>query len=584
MKTNATAHLKKFLIHILPPFLIASIFAIIAGSSGAQYSRTRDESRHLIRGVMLLETGDYRLNKHHPILPNILNALPLMLIDDIEIPSTESEEWVNAEKDRLATEFTEINAPRSWFVPHILNPSRTVTVFFSAVSIVVMFLLVNRTWGIWTALIFSFLYAFEPNIIAHSSLATTDIWVVPFIFVATLFVYQYARSQKPITLVAFALVSFLSLITKFSAIPIAVLWLFIIFIIEWHHAPSPHKLLSSLAKPLIIISFWIFALSAVYRFQFKSLADSNYGNSEKTAQHLDNISELTRSFVFLRKPLQDAYVHLKLPFAEYFYGFFENIILHNEYGHDTFLFGMYSKKGWWYYFPAAMAVKSPVPLLLGIAAISIAAVLLLYRIIRDLTKRSESLNAIFTKHVSLNNCILVVVPLFFLILSMKSNINLGYRHILPILPFMFLGISLFIKKCWSKGIIWKRSITLLALWYLYSAISIYPHYLSYFNELVGGPKNGYLYLLDSNLSWEQDLFRVDRYILNLPEGVEYHRNPLNEVKTGLIIIDVDLLMGRDSAKREKTAWLREKFLEGKVEPVDRIGYTYMVFDAEKILN
>jgi len=32
-----------------------------------------------------------------------------------------------------------------------------------------------------------------------------------------------------------------------------------------------------------------------------------------------------------------------------------------------------------------------------------------------------------------------------------------------------------------------------------------PHYLAYFNELVGGSKNGYEYLLDSNLDWGQDL-------------------------------------------------------------------------------
>ena len=46
---------------------------------------------------------------------------------------------------------------------------------------------------------------------------------------------------------------------------------------------------------------------------------------------------------------------------------------------------------------------------------------------------------------------------------------------------------------------------ILSLWYLASSALIHPHYLAYFNELIGGPKNGYKYLTDSNLDWGQDL-------------------------------------------------------------------------------
>jgi len=39
---------------------------------------------------------------------------------------------------------------------------------------------------------------------------------------------------------------------------------------------------------------------------------------------------------------------------------------------------------------------------------------------------------------------------------------------------------------------------------VFSTLLIYPHYLAYFNELVG-PRNGYKVLVDSNLDWGQDL-------------------------------------------------------------------------------
>lgn len=578
MNSSVISQIKSSLLRYGPPFLIACMFAVIAGTSGSQYSRTRDESRHLIRGVMLLETGDYRLNKHHPLLANVFNALPVVFIDDVNTPSTTSPDWNRADKDALSATFTELNSPRSWFVPHILNPARTVTVLFVAYSIVLMYFAVLKYWGMPIAVIYSLLFALEPNIIAHSSLVTTDGWIIPIVFGASLAIYAYAKQGSLRTLVIFGILSFLALITKYSAVPIAVLWIIILFICEWQHTKQPHRFLAALVKPATVILIWFVALTAVYGFQFKSLAETNYENTEKTQSNIDNISDFTKSAVFLRKPLQNAYLHLKVPFAEYVCGFYENVILHNEYGHDTFLFGMYSKKGWWYYFPAAMAIKSPVPLLIGIAALAGVGGMQTVRWARPILDKKVSLrdrlrNAVFYPHY-----ILILVPLFTFLLAINSSINLGYRHVLLVLPFAFLGIAVLVHTLWTRSIAIKICLITLSVWYVFSTAFIYPHYLSYFNEFIGGPANGYLYLLDSNLSWDQDLFRVDDYIRNLPEGTKYYRNPMHEKENGLVIIDVDYLMGRDPTKRDQTAWLRKKFLDGEIKPVDRIGYTYLVFD------
>ena len=55
-------------------------------------------------------------------------------------------------------------------------------------------------------------------------------------------------------------------------------------------------------------------------------------------------------------------------------------------------------------------------------------------------------------------------------------------------------------------------ILILLLWYAFSSISVFPHYLSYFNELVGGPKSGYEYVVDSNCDWGQDLKRLTKWV------------------------------------------------------------------------
>jgi hypothetical protein len=135
-----------------------------------------------------------------------------------------------------------------------------------------------------------------------------------------------------------------------------------------------------------------------------------------------------------------------------------------------------------------------------------------------------------------------------------------------------------VSNYWNSHILVRISCLLLGIWLSASSVWIFPYYLEYFNELVGGPSNGYRYLLDSNLTWGQDAFLARDYVKNLPEGTTVYFNPRHEVEKGVVIINVDLLMGRFERTRPKTAWLREKVLSGEIKPVDRIAYTYMVFE------
>jgi hypothetical protein len=62
----------------------------------------------------------------------------------------------------------------------------------------------------------------------------------------------------------------------------------------------------------------------------------------------------------------------------------------------------------------------------------------------------------------------------------------------------------------KSGLKTKLTVLLLLLaWQMVSVVSVYPHFLAYFNDLVGGSKNGYLYVTDSNLDWGQDLKRLE---------------------------------------------------------------------------
>ena len=103
--------------------------------------------------------------------------------------------------------------------------------------------------------------------------------------------------------------------------------------------------------------------------------------------------------------------------------------------------------------------------------------------------------------------VLGCIFIFFLTASL-SNLQLGLRYILPIYPLVFIVASRGLVSISPKRVL----IYILLAWYVLSSLLIWPDYLSYFNEFVGGPRNGYKYLRDSNIDWGQDLPALSRYM------------------------------------------------------------------------
>ena len=101
-----------------------------------------------------------------------------------------------------------------------------------------------------------------------------------------------------------------------------------------------------------------------------------------------------------------------------------------------------------------------------------------------------------------------------------------------------------------------------------SVLSYFPHYLSYFNELVPDRRMAYKVLADSNLSWGQDIEYLRDYVREHPDVVVRPRQPM----AGRLVVDVNRLTG--VFQRRRLAWLRDNF-----EPVDRIAGSYLVFDV-----
>ena len=182
--------------------------------------------------------------------------------------------------------------------------------------------------------------------------------------------------------------------------------------------------------------------------------------------------------------------------------------------------------------------------------------------------------------------------------SFGTQHNIGFRFMLPMLPLLHIYSS----RIFSLKINQKVKICIVnfvVAGYILSSLSIYPHYLSFFNILAGGPKNGHNYLIDSNIDWGQDLVLLKEYMdkkgietVNLAYfgrvdpsiyGIDYELLD-RERKKGIAALSVNYYQGLsyDLLKERKIYPVQEGYYKYFHEyPIkDRIGYSILIFDVD----
>jgi hypothetical protein len=173
-----------------------------------------------------------------------------------------------------------------------------------------------------------------------------------------------------------------------------------------------------------------------------------------------------------------------------------------ERGFPSYLRGEWRREGWWYYYLYGLGIKEPVGTLL---LVPLAVLTVLTR--QGLTGRWR------------DELVLLAPGLVVLtFVSSQTGFNHHLRYVLPALPFLFIWMSqtarLLTTRTWAAG-----TAVLLALGFcVASSLAVYPHSLSYFNELIGGPANGHYHLVDSNIEWGQDLLFLKRWAEEHPDA------------------------------------------------------------------
>jgi hypothetical protein len=188
-------------------------------------------------------------------------------------------------------------------------------------------------------------------------------------------------------------------------------------------------------------------------------------------------------------------------------------------GNVTYFNGMVTNNSFHGYFPELFVFKTQIALLI---LMGVAAVVLVWRYFGHEPFRPwQQMRDHFREHVL--EWTLGGFAAFYFLVSVAGNLNLGIRHILPVyVPlFVLVAIATVKRLRWLAKTQWRKLgvavFGLLLAWYAGSTVMDHPYYLSYFNELIGGPANADKYFSDSSVDWGQDLKRLKTYVDDHPE-------------------------------------------------------------------
>lgn len=437
--------------------LLVLAFVAQAGLASPQKSASFDEQYHLTAGYSYLRTGDFRMATTHPPLAGMIAALPLLARQDIALP-LDSPLWDQGRRYDFSDVFLwDANGERA---VEMLVQARWGITLLGALLLIAIFLWARRLLGPGGALLALTLAAFDPNLIANARLVTTDLPLTALLFMALWRLWCWLERPRGYDLVAAGVLGGLTMAAKYNGLlvwPVALAAALV-------YAPASRKqALNWQRRALGVVAMGgigLGALWAVYRFQFGPPA-----------------------LLPLRLPLPAPF------FWDHLFATFSGLLAENAAKPD-FLLGQVSMHGWWYYFPVALGVKTPLPLLI-LLALGIAG------LVRRQELRRQS--AVW------------LPPLAFLLLGLTGVLTIGYRHMLPAIPFaiMLAGNSVEWLKLGARRRIprWLPATVggLLVAWAVLGAVRFFPHQEAYFNELAGDWRNWSNLLVDSNLDWGQDL-------------------------------------------------------------------------------
>lgn len=514
---------------------VAALVALIrCASIVTVYNHTTDELAHIAGAVGLYETGRNLYMVEHPTLQRLVVGLALKSAG-VTYPRAQSLSGVQSRPDAnlAGADILFRGAVPYW---RVLAIARLANLFFAAILLLYTYLLGKYLANPLAGMLATVFVSLDPNFLAHSALVTTDIPAAAGFLAATYHALRFAARPNWKSAVIAAIALGLAMSCKFTCVLLAPPIFLLMVIRAMRHSKSgmggslmvrresdaskpitggphvPRGLFRRVLQHLPNIRYFIaipviafVALWATYLFNVGRLGDQHLFEDEKAWNRIPQW-------------VKNAPVPMpSMPLGVMFMGAIAKT------GFPCFFNGHLDFKGHLAYFPEALLIKSPTGL---VAALLVAFVAI------GFAARGR-------RRWLLAYC-LVLPPSLLLLTAMTGKLQIGIRHVLPVIPFIYLFVVFYLHR--------GRWIFMLLPLIVLSGIEtarVHPDYLPFFNTLVGGSQAGQKYLADSNLDWGQDLARAAAWLK------QSGRSDYTLKVSGVRVADLAAYLGLDPASRDR---------------------------------
>jgi hypothetical protein len=466
------------------PVLLGVLACTLCISTYHIFGNFWDEPEHIAAGLVLIDRGEYRYDNQHPPLARLAAAIGPYLagarIHGEPMPIGEAEG-----RDLL------YNSPASYDT--ILTLARLGMLPFLLLLLAASWLWVRRWYGVPAALATLVFLVSTPVILGHAAVVALDVPVTAMTVLTLYLLLRWFQAPGIASGLRLGLAAGLAFATKLSAVPfigVAALSLIALRVLLIPRAPLPWLFSQRIGSAALALLLSMAVMIGIYGPNLIYLTTADLAPSpalDFLSGHQGTLHDLAYWVAArVRLPLGLLMVPTNFLGVEW----------HNQHGHLSFLLGRTDLDGWWYFYPVALAVKTPLPLLLlGLAGLGMLAV-------RGWREHSVYLLAPSACFVS----ILAFCCLY-------SHINIGVRHVLIAYPLLAIGAGCAVCGAWEqwRAPLARSAVAALVLWQVAILGFAYPDYLAYFNPLAGAhPEH---ILVDSDLDWGgQDLRRLEQVL------------------------------------------------------------------------
>jgi 4-amino-4-deoxy-L-arabinose transferase-like glycosyltransferase len=445
-------------------------------------SLTWDEGDHIGAGYMSLKHHDFGLNPEHPPLVKMIAAIPLLGMN-LHEPQLQNRYFKNeaylSGRDLIFQNDYE----------KVIFSARRAASIFALLAALLAFLTAREMFGTGAGFIALVLIVFDPNVLAHGALVTTDTGAAASLLASIYAFYRYVKSRSWGRIVVLGLAAGLFFIVKHSAVllPPMLILLALSELLRRRQSGGETRLHQAARLAGAIVIAGIIAAGVMwvcYGFRYAARPPGMAMNPPlgETLGNLRPAEAKAITMMARGKVLPESWL----------YGLADVRSVANTW--PSYMFGKIYAHGVWFYFPVAFVIKATLTTLIFLP-------LIVYAIA---TGRLRGWREIL---------FLTVPPALYFCISMTSKLNIGVRHILLVFIFIFVLAG---GAAW--GLIrsdrrWAWPIGALVLFHVVSSLRAFPtSYIPYANELWGGPANIHKYLTDSTTDWGQQLKGVKRYV------------------------------------------------------------------------